>query len=89
MQISHLNYYRPVGDATEKLDYQFACRTKGAIDRAVSTFQEKENLRREAAEHWEMPRSENDKNVPAATPGASAEFSSFTGPPARYDVGEP
>lgn len=78
-QISHLNYYRPAGNSTDKLDYHFALRTKGAIDRAVSKFQEKENLRGEAAEHWER-RSPKMINVPDATPGASAEYSSFTGP---------
>jgi hypothetical protein len=79
-QISHLNYYRPVGDATEKLDYYFALRAKGAIDRAVARFQD--NLRPEVAKHWKS-RGPITIKVPDSTPGASAEFSSYTGPAPR------
>jgi hypothetical protein len=30
-QITHLNYYRPLGDATEKLDYHFAGARRGPL----------------------------------------------------------
>jgi hypothetical protein len=57
-QISHLNYFRPLGNATEKLDWHFACRTKGAIDRAVSLFQK--NLTPEAEGHWKRRDDPNN-----------------------------
>jgi hypothetical protein len=64
-QIVHLNYGRPRGLDREKLDYWFAERFVGCVDRAVLKFQA--DLIDDAKKYWKM-RSVITINTPLITP---------------------
>jgi hypothetical protein len=67
-QIVHLNYGRPRGDHQDKLDYWFAQRFLGSVDRAVQDFQR--SLIEDAQKHWKM-RDPLTVSVPPSSPQAT------------------